>query len=394
MKFFQKYSKWIIAFAFACAVIFVYKAFDNLTHILSVVGTILGALKPFLIGFIIAYILNMPAMSINRLLQKTKKTGTLKHSYGISVAITYLLALLILIILFAAILPALYQNIMEITAHLNEYVRAVENYINDMEFLRSLNIIGEKGLDLSSAINLFLKDFNLSEFGRYAQGLISVTSGVFDGVVAIIASIYMLIDKDRLLGLISKLLHFVFKLDTAGTIVNHAVKINGIFVNYIYSRLVCGIITGILSGIALTILQVKYALLLAILIALLDMIPYFGSIISYVISVLVAIVTGGIWKAVWSAIVLFVLQQIDGNVLGPKIMGDSLEIRPFWIIFAVSFGGGLFGFWGMLISVPIVAVIKVTITEYMSVLEVKRAKAGIPLAADDTNNDGSESDIE
>ena len=105
------------------------------------------------------------------------------------------------------------------------------------------------------------------------------------------------------------------------------------------------------------------------------MIPYFGSIISCVISVFVALVTGGIWKAVWSAVILLIIQQFDGNVLGPKIMGDSLEIRPFWIVFAVSFGGGLFGFWGMLISVPVAAAIKVSFMEYISVRDAKRAAA-------------------
>ncbi len=382
MNFFKKYSKWISAFVFACAVIFVYKAFDNLTNILSVIGAILGALKPFLIGFIIAYILNMPATSINRLLKKSNKRFLVRRSYGISVAITYLLAVLILIVLFSAILPALYGNIIEIYENLPSYIRAVENYINNIEILKRLNIIGEDGVNIYSAIYGYLRTVDIMQFSRYAYGLLSVTTGVFDGVVALIASIYMLIDKERLIRLCSEILHFVFKLDTASSIVNHAVKINGIFVNYIYSRLICGIITGALCGIALAILKVKYALLLAILIALLDMIPYFGSIISCIISVLVALITGGVWKAVWSAVILIVLQQIDGNVLGPKIMGDSLEIRPFWIVFAVSFGGGLFGFWGMLISVPVVAAIKVTVMEYMAVRDARRSDKETAVPAD------------
>ena len=384
MKFFQKYSKWISAFIFACAVIFVYKAFDNLTNILSVIGTILGALKPFFIGFIIAYILNMPAVKISRLLKKTNKAFITKRSYGISVAITYLLAALTVVILFSAILPALYENVVEIYENLPSYIRAVENYINNIDILKRLNIIGEDGVDIYSAIYGYVRNLDIMQFGRYAYGILSVTSGVFDAIIAIIASIYMLIDKERLIRLFSGILHYIFKLDMAESIVSHAVKINEIFVNYIYCRLVCGVITGFFCGIALSILHVKYALLLAILIALLDMIPYFGSIISCVISIFVALVTAGIWKAVWTAVILLVLQQIDGNVLGPKIMGDSLEIRPFWIIFAVSFGGGLFGFWGMLISVPIIAAIKVSIMEYTSALDAKRAgKAAAEHGSDD-----------
>lgn len=374
MKFFQKYSKWIIAFIFACAVIFVYKAFDNISGIVSGIGVVFGALRPLFIGFIIAYILNMPARRINNLLKKSKNKFAAEHSNGISVIAVYIMALAIVLILIAAIIPALYNNFVEIYDSLPNYIRAVESYINDIELLKRLNIVGENGIDIYSAVSAFTSEIDIFQVGKYAHGLLSVTSGVFDGVVALISSIYMLTDKDRLISLCSRVLYFVFKIDTAGSIVNHAVKINEIFVNYIYSRLICGVITGTISGIVLTILQVKYALVIAILVALLDMIPYFGSIISCVFAVFIALVTGGIWQAVWTALALLVIQQIDGNVLGPKIMGDSLEIRPFWIIFAVSFGGGLFGFWGMLISVPVIAAIKAITEEYMVIINAKRAE--------------------
>lgn len=128
---------------------------------------------------------------------------------------------------------------------------------------------------------------------------------------------------------------------------------------------------AIACSVVLMIFNVKYALILGIFIGAMDMIPYFGSIISCIIAIIVTCITGGMWKGVWVGVVLIILQQIDGNLLGPKIMGDSLEIRPLWIIFAVSVGGTLFGFLGMLFSVPVVAIIRAIASDFIDAREVK-----------------------
>ncbi len=373
MNFFQKNSKLIVAFIFACAVIFVYKTFDNLGHIFSGIGTVLKAFEPFFIGFIIAYILNMPTKRLSGILKNSKKKFISAHSYGIAVLCSYVLAIVLVVIFVSAIVPAISENIIEIYNNMPGYVRSLESYLNDIEVLRTVNLVGEDGVDIYSAINSMIAKIDVSEVGKYAEGVATITSGLLSTFIAIISSIYMLLDKERIIDGTKAIMRTIFKESTADNIIRHASSINMIFINYIYSRLICCVIIGVACGIALTILGVKYALLLAIFIGLMDMIPYFGSIISCVVSVLVALVTGGVWKAVWSAGVLLVLQQIDGNVLAPKIMGETLEIRPLWIICAVTVGGSLFGFWGMLISVPIVAVIKAIVSEYWDDFAEKRS---------------------
>ena len=125
----------------------------------------------------------------------------------------------------------------------------------------------------------------------------------------------------------------------------------------------CSVIMAVVCSIVLMIMNVKYALILGLFIGAMDMIPYFGSIISFVISLIVTFITGGVWKGVWTGVVLLVLQQIDGNLLGPKIMGNSLEIRPLWIIF---------GFMGMLFSVPVLAIIRAIMSDYFTAREMKK----------------------
>lgn len=161
------------------------------------------------------------------------------------------------------------------------------------------------------------------------------------------------------------------------SVTHHAKRVNDIFTNYIYSRLTCSVIMAVVCSIVLMLMNVKYALVLGIFIGAMDMIPYFGSIIACIVAIIASCLTGGLWQGVWVAVVLIILQQIDGNLLGPKIMGDSLEIRPLWIIFAVSVGGTLFGFLGMLFSVPVVAIIRAIAADYIDAKEINKKTAEV-----------------
>lgn len=380
MKRFEKYSKYIIWFVFCVAVIAVYKTFDNLSNIFSGIGVVIKALKPFVLAFVIAYIVNMPAMRIKVFLEKSKRSFAKKHAWGLSVLAVYLIGVILFAVVLWMLIPALYRNLLDLYSNAPTYISSVENYINHFEFAQKLNM---NKLNIEQTVNGMLSSFDMSQVGKYAQGVFSVTSGVLSGVVAIIASIYMLIDKERLKALIVRIMSTFLKEKKTASVVKHAKRINDIFTNYIYARLSCSIIMAIVSCIVLSILRVKYALVLGLFVGAMDMIPYFGSIISSVIAILVTLITGGVWKGLWTAIALLVLQQLDGNVLGPKIMGDSLEIRPFWIIFAVSVGGSLFGFVGMLISVPVMAIIKAVFVDYMDDKNLKEQKVKAPLSDGD-----------
>lgn len=362
MKRFEKYYKWIVAFVFAVAVIAVYKTFDNISNVASGIGVVLSALRPFFIAFIIAYIINMPAKRLQKALLKINKPFFKKYAYGISILFMYILALVAAILILRMLIPALYRNILDLYNNGPAYFRSFQEYISRFEFAQKFGIAD---WDIDRIIDKLFGSIDMMQFGKYAQGVFNVTSSVFDRFVAVIASIYMLIDKERLQGLIVRIMGAFLKEKTLHSITLYAARINEIFTNYIYSRLVCSGIMAIVCSVVLMVMKVKYALILGIFIGAMDMIPYFGSIISWVVATLIAFMTGGVWKGVWVAIILLVLQQFDGNILGPKVMGDSLEIRPLWIIFAVSVGGALFGFIGMLISVPIVAIMRVMGADFL-----------------------------
>lgn len=143
-------------------------------------------------------------------------------------------------------------------------------------------------------------------------------------------------------------------------------KSNEVFFSFIAGQVLDAIVVGILTAIAMSIIGVKYAVLLGFMIGLFNLIPYFGAIIAVAVAILITIFTGGIGQAIIMAIVVIVLQQIDANIINPKILGSSLSISPLLVIFAVTIGGAYFGVLGMFLAVPVATVIKLLIEEYIT----------------------------
>lgn len=197
MKRFEKYYGWIIAFVFCVAVIAVYKTFDNFNNITQYLAKIFDAVKPFFIAFIIAYILNIPAKRMQKWLSKSKKSFIKKHTLGISIITIYVLAIMAVLAILRMLIPALYKNIMDLYNNLPNYITSFQDYINNFEIIKKSSLFAN-GIDLYSEMNKIVTSIDMSQFGKYAQGVYNMTTGLFDIFVAVIASIYMLIDKERL----------------------------------------------------------------------------------------------------------------------------------------------------------------------------------------------------
>ena len=147
---------------------------------------------------------------------------------------------------------------------------------------------------------------------------------------------------------------------------------NYIFFKFISGQLIDAVVVGILVTVAMSIIGVKYSILLGFIIGLFNIIPYFGAIVAVGLSILITVITGGLSKAFWMALIVIILQQIDSNIINPKIIGDSLEISPLLVIIAVTVGGAYFGVLGMFLAVPVAAVFKIIINDW---IEAKKEKS-------------------
>lgn len=358
-------------FLLGLAIVIVYKTFDNLAAIFHSFGIVLKAFSPFFAALIIAYMLHLPAIKLSVLIKKIKNTYISKHSYGISILLVYIITLLLLAVTISSIVPALYQNVLDFTIALPSYMTQAYESFSKLDAVQKLNI-QDNLPGFEQIMSSVLKVLDINNLGNYIGQVFSVTSSVLNAFIAIIGSIYMLLDKDRILRSSEKLIRLIFKEKRAESIIEHSRRINIIFTKYIYCRLICSVICGTVCGIVLSIMRVKYALILAIFIGAMDMIPYFGSIISCLVAIGITFITGGVWKALWVTVALLIIQQLDGNLLAPKLMGNSLELRPLWIVIVVFVGGKLFGFLGMLLSVPVIAVIRAIASDYIEELQQKK----------------------
>jgi predicted PurR-regulated permease PerM len=358
MKRFGQYSTWLLAFLFAAGLIIIYKTVDNLSNVFAFFGNALHIAMPFIIGFAIAYILNIPCVRLQRIFAKSRVKFIAEKRKILSIASVYIIMLAIIVVALRAVVPAIYRSILDIYENFPTYIDNAANYLKELRIDEKLAFININEDVIINKVNEWFSNIDFTKFAQYAQGVLSVTSNVLNIFIAIIASLYMLFDKERIKRTFYRVTGVLMGVGARDKMVGYMKKLNDIFSKYIYSQLIDATIVMVLSIIVLMILKVKYAVLLGVIIGLCNIIPYFGAIFAVGGTILVTCFTGGIGKAIWTGIALIVMQQIDANLIGPRIMGQSLEMRPLLVIIAVTVGSGFFGFMGMILSVPIFAMLK------------------------------------
>lgn len=369
----KNWTKWIYWFSFAVAVIAVYKTLDNFNDILSFIKNLFGVLMPFFMGLLLAYLFYTPSKKLEKLYSKSKILK--KFSRQLAVFSVYIIAIICIIILFNVVLPAVSTSVAELTGNLPAYYENLINYIND---LPEDSIISKDTImdTINNIKNIdFASYFSTERIIEYVKGMVSVAQGVFSVFVTIIMSIYILLQRADILKFIKKAASALFKDSTYKSLGKYFSQSNQVFFKFISSQIIDGIIVGIITSIAMLIMGVKYAVLLGFMIGLFNIIPYFGAIVAVGITILITWITGGLSQAIWVAVIIIILQQIDANIINPKIVGDSLSLSPILVIFAVTVGGAYFGFLGMLLAVPVIAVLKILICDYIDYKNEKKKLA-------------------
>lgn len=368
------WKKWIYWFFLGVAIIVVYKAFDNFEEIINMVGKFFGIISPFLVGIFIAYLVFMPCKKIEEIYRKSKIKFIRKKARSLSVASVYLIILLLIIMLFNVILPVVIESVIDLFNNIQGYFEiAISKYNSLPEDSIFKGEIVQEGIHYIQNIN-FKQYFNLDKMLGYIMGAIDAVTSVFDIFVAGIVSVYILIERDQILEFLKKFASAIFKDKTYKNIDKYFNNSNEIFFKFIASQFLDAVVVGILVTISLTIMGVKFAPLLGFLIGLFNMIPYFGAIIAIGVATIITLITGGITQTIWMLIVVVALQQIDANIINPKIVGQSLKISPLLVIFAVTVGGAYFGILGMFFAVPVIAVIKIVVKDYVNLKLSKKEK--------------------
>lgn len=367
MKEKKNWTKWIYWFTFAVAVIVVYKTLDNFKDISKWFGGLISILMPFFMGILIAYLFYIPCRQIEKLFKKIKFKFINKRARGLSIIAVYIIAILLISIIINILIPSLSKSVVDLANNLPGYYENAKNFINDMP--EDSLIKKESVQEIISNLEKIdiTKIVNLENVSDYIKGVMGVASTLFSIFVSIVMSVYILLERAEILKFVRRLISALFKEETCKAIDHYFIRANDIFFKFISSQVIDAVVVGIIVSIAMWILGVKYWVLLGFMIGLFNIIPYFGAIIAVGIATLITVFTGGFTKALWMLIVVVILQQLDANIINPKIIGNALKLSPILVVFSVTVAGAYFGILGMFLAVPVIALIKILINDFIEV---------------------------
>lgn len=329
---------------------------------------LLNILQPVIIGLLLAYLVN-PIVKFEEkyLLPFLKKRiknqkRAEKSSRMISILGALVFVGFIIGILLQMVIPELYRSIEGMIADLpkqvNYFTDWAGSYIDEESELAKYL---EQGL---RQVTTFFEDWAKTEFlpqtknilASVASGTISVVKVLFNVIIGIIISIYVLMSKESFIGQAKKLVYALFPAKQANAIVHTGHKSNKIFGGFISGKILDSLIIGILCFVGLSLLKMPYTLLVSVIVGVTNIIPFFGPYLGAIPSAILIMLSSPLY-GLYFIIFILVLQQVDGNIIGPKILGDSTGLTSFWVVFAILVGGGLFGVPGMIMGVPVFAVI-------------------------------------
>ena len=356
---------WVFALTLGIALIIAYKAIDSIGFLGNAFTTFLSIISPILAGLLLAYLIYIPENRIESIYKKSKYKIFRKHARGWGILTTYIILVLIIFIIINVILPVLIESVNELITNIQGYYTKIIDVYNNLP--EDSNLKTEQIYNaLKDLQNIDLHQYlSIERITGYVKSAVGFATGIFDVFITVAVSIYILAERDEILEFFKRLSRSIFKEETCNKMGQYFNKSNNVFHKFISSQFLDAIIVGILTTVAMKIMGVKYASLLGFTIGLFNMIPYFGAIFAVAISGFITLVTGGFSKALLMLVVVIILQQIDANFINPKIVGESLKISPLMVIIAVTIGGAYFGILGMFLGVPVAAILKILVNDYI-----------------------------
>lgn len=379
MKFYQKHKKlsmWITAFFFVMAVIVFRELLTSLPSIWNWLKRFISILSPFIAGFAVAFVLYVPCVKIESFLKKTKPGSFLhKHARGISILTVYVLGLAVISVILALILPWIVQSIINLYDNREAYYAKIAEFV-ESHCDENGTLFGFEPSSITEAVKIekYLTRINFDQLSHVANGVYQAGSAVIEVILAVFSSIYMLSSRENLIHSVGRFLAIFTSRRNVSRLHKYLSKISGIFYTYIYSALIDALIVAVSCTVAFLIIGVDYAPLFGVAVGLANLVPYFGAIIIGIVVCLFVSVTNGLLSAAIVAMTVLVIQQIDCNILQPKIIGNNVGIQPLYTLMAITVGGGLFGFIGILLGVPIAATIQLIVSDLLDIHESRVAE--------------------
>lgn len=354
----KKNKDWYILIIFA---LLFYRFTQNSSSLFTGLGNILNIIEPLFVGIGLAYFLNGLMMRVESTLKKTN----IKSTRAASLVITYIILIMVIIIFFVFIIPQLLLTLSSLASTANTYANNVYNNLdsifNTIENFTGITISQSSMDELVQQVGLDSETIT-SNFASIVSGLstnlMTILQNVGKGIYLVffgsVISIYLLASKETFIYQMKKLVYTFFNLENSSTINYYASNINNIFSKFINGQLLEAVIIASLVFLMMVVFQIPYALLIAVIVAVCAIIPIFGNIISMLIGT-VLILSVSPMKALIFLVAYQIIQLLENNLIYPRVVGDSVGLPAIFTLLGVTVFGGLFGFLGVLIGVPVTA---------------------------------------
>ncbi|MCL2557036.1 MAG: AI-2E family transporter [Treponema sp.] len=367
----SKFKAMLPYFLLAVAVLITHRIIASLSAFSGAASAIRAILAPFFYGFLLAFIVNVPYSGIKGLLQKSRVKFFRKQkkifAALLTIAFFSLLVFLITRLLVPHIQSIVAYFVVNLPVYLDMTLRSIERF-NEMD-LFGIYISLER---IMAMIQGAVSDISFETLAVPLNFIFGVPAALFTAALAFISSIYIMIEKGKFKKFLCRALCAFAPEKAAVAIIEFAGRLNKNFKRYVYIQSIDGLILGAIATLILLILRSPYALILGVMLGLLNYVPYFGSIVGTIVAIIVVAFTQGIGMAAIAAAVLLVAQQIDGNIIQPKLMGGSFSLSPLLIIISVTIGGAAAGVLGMIAAIPIVAALKEIAERALKCREAKK----------------------
>lgn len=370
LKIREHFKRGMTAFLIVATCIVCYFAFLRFEVIADAFDKITSLLRPIIYGVVIAYLLNPIMKFVEKYVSKAlsyvikKEKSLRKLSRSIAIFASLIFALAIVSALFVMLIPELLKSINELFEKMPGQIQNFIDFLGELrrgnkqhqQILETVLVQGSAALEEWAKTNLFSKD-NILVTGitGITTGVISIVGGMLDIIIGVIVSIYALFSKEDFLGQGRKIIYAVMTPKRANLTLHILRKSNVIFGGFIIGKIIDSAIIGVLCFIGVSILNMPYALLISVFVGVTNVIPYFGPFIGAIPSAILIMIVDPM-KGLYFIIFILLLQQLDGNIIGPTILGDSTGLSAFWVLFSILLFGGLFGVVGMIVGVPTFAV--------------------------------------
>ncbi len=354
-------------FCVVAACIAFYLLLNNLKYFVGGIGKFINILSPFAGGVVIAYILDPVVKLFYHKLFKEKK-----GIRWLAILLAYLVAILLIVLLAWLVIPQIVNSIGMLFTNFPSYIQGIQDVLTMIQDRFGVDLSqATKMLDDSEAMVKEVYSLASSAMPQIVASLGSVASNFVSTFTSLAASIYMLADKKHLLHQLRTLAHAFLPEKVAENTLRICHYANVNFTSFFIGKIIDSAIIGVITFVAMTILRLDFAVLISVFIGITNIIPVFGPFIGAIPSIFILLLVNPIQAAIFCVLIL-IIQQLDGNFIGPKILGSSIGISALWILFSIVVGGDLFGIVGMVVGVPVFATLYGLAQEFVHYLLDRR----------------------